>query len=96
MKLSGEDFLTFYGNYSKSIKLGVYQDKPNRDKLVELLRFQSNKSDGKLVSLKDYVSRMADKQKSIYFVAGESLEHVADSPFLERLSQKGPRVSLYD
>ena len=46
-ELSDEDFLTFYGNYSKSIKLGVYQDKPNRDKLVELLRFQSNKSDGK-------------------------------------------------
>jgi len=85
-------YTQFWDNYGKSIKLGCIDDRANRAKLAKLLRFQSNKSEGKLTSLEDYVQRMKSKQKYIYYITGESLESVKDSPFLEKLNARGYEV----
>ncbi|CAN0209058.1 unnamed protein product, partial [Laminaria digitata] len=85
-------YLQFWEEFSKSIKLGVMEDSANKSKLVKLLRFKTNKSDGRWTSLEDYVGRMPEWQKAIFYIAGESTEAVEKSPFLEKLSTKGLEV----
>lgn len=87
-----EDYKTFFDNFGKNIKLGVHEDSKNRDKLVELLRFYSSKSGDDMTSLKDYVVRMKEDQKDIYYITGESKLAVQDSPFLEGLRKRGYEV----
>lgn len=67
-------YTKFWEEFSKSIKLGVMEDSANKSKLVKLLRFKTNQSDNKWVSLEDYVSRMPEWQSSIFYIAGESTE----------------------
>lgn len=87
-----DDYKTFYENYGRSLKLGVYEDDKNHDKLVELLRFYSTKSEENYTTLEDYISRMKEDQKSIYYIIGENLAQVRSSPFLEKLRKKGYEV----
>jgi heat shock protein 90kDa beta len=61
----------FWKQYGKSIKLGIMEDATNRNRLAKLLRFHTSSSPDKLVSLEEYVERMKDGQKQIYFLAGE-------------------------
>jgi len=75
----------FYSEYSKSIKLGVIEDRSYRAKLSKLLRFPTSKSDGKLISLEQYVDQMKEKQKVIYYITGESIDSCKNSPFVEKL-----------
>merc|ERR1711871_758689 len=95
---SGEEhpYIKFWYEFGRSIKMGVVEDTPNRAKLAKLLRFKSSKTDSEdgpqWVSLDGYVKRMADWQKTIYFVAGESEEQVKKSPFLETALRKGVEV----
>jgi len=91
-KTTAEDYATFWEQYGKSIKLGLIDDRANKAKLIKLLRYQTSKSNGKLASLEDYVDRMKDKQKIIYFITGESIGAVENSPFLERLKKKDYEV----
>ena len=74
----------FYKNFSPLMKTGVNSDYANRDKIINLLRFESSTTEkGKLTSLKDYVARMGSEQKEIYYVSGDHRDMIERNPNLE-------------
>ncbi|KAI6647879.1 HSP90 [Oopsacas minuta] len=89
---NAEDYKKFYEQFSKNLKLGIHEDSQNRKKIADLLRYHSSSSGEDMTSFKDYVSRMKDNQKHIYYITGESLEHVRNIAFVERVKKRGYEV----
>merc|ERR1712048_440194 len=89
---NSEDWKKFYEQFSKNLKLGIHEDQGNREKLANFLRYHTSKSGEDMISLKEYVARMKEGQKDIYFITGESKQAVTASPFIEGLKEKGYEV----
>lgn len=87
-----EDYKKFYEQFSKNLKLGIHEDTTNRKKIADLLRFHTSKSGEDQISFKDYIQRMKEGQKDIYYITGESRAAVASSPFIETLKKRGYEV----
>jgi len=90
-----EKYGEFFGQYGRLIKEGVYQDFEHKEALTELLRFKSTKDDG-LVSLREYVERMREDQKAIYYITGQNKISLNNSPLLEMYQKKDIEVLLLD
>jgi len=87
-----EDYKKFYEQFSKNLKLGIHEDSTNRTKIGDLLRFHTSKSGEDQISFKEYIQRMKEGQKDIYYITGESRAAVSNSPFLEALKKRGIEV----
>ncbi len=90
-----EKYAGFFEQYGRLIKEGVYQDFEHKDALTELLRFKSTKEEG-LVSLREYVGRMREDQKSIYYITGQNEVSLKNSPLLEMYKGKDIEVLILD
>ena len=88
-------YFEFYEQYGRLIKEGVYQDFEHKETLTDLLRFKSTKEDG-LVSLREYVDRMREDQKSIYYITGQNQISLRNSPLLEMYEKKDIEVLILD
>jgi HSP90 family molecular chaperone len=91
-KKGGPVYPKFWEEFGKSIRLGLIEDSTNRARLTKLLRYKSSKSEDKYISLEDYVDRMPDDQKNIFFITGESMERIKESPMLEQATAQGVEV----
>jgi molecular chaperone HtpG len=90
-----ERYKKFYQNFGSLFKTGVNSDFANRDKIIDLLRFESTRTENEqLASLKEYVSRMKEGQKEIYYLSGENKEIIKRNPNLEYFRKNEYEVLL--
>ncbi len=92
--LEKEKYEQFFMAFGPILKTGISTDYENRERIAELLRYQSTRSGGTLISLKDYVTRMQPGQEDIFYITGENLTSLENSPHLERLKEKDYEVLL--
>jgi len=92
IKEDKENYKKFYEQFGKNLKLGIHEDTTNRKKIADFLMFSSSQSGDDLTPLKDYVSRMKENQKDIYYITGESKDVVQNSSFVERVKKRGFEV----
>tara|TARA_Y100000389_G_scaffold128022_2_gene125378 strand:+ start:4550 stop:6766 length:2217 start_codon:yes stop_codon:yes gene_type:complete len=76
-----------YSTYQKNIKLGVYEESGDRERIGDLLMFYSLRNESKMISLDDYITEMGEKQDKIYFITGDDMQIMKASPFLEKFRQ---------
>ncbi|VDD75532.1 unnamed protein product [Mesocestoides corti] len=94
-KMSKEDYEKFWKAYAVAIKLGILQDMPNKARLTDLLRFHTSKSETNLTSFSEYISRMKEDQDRIFYINGQNLDEVKNSPFVERVTRMGYEVIYF-
>jgi len=95
LKDDREKYETFFGTFGRQLKYGVYSDfGANKDPLKDLLLFYSSKEQ-KLVTLKEYIDRMPEEQKYIYYASGESYERIAKMPQTEMVLDKGYEILYF-
>ena len=95
IKNDREKYETFYESFGRQLKFGVYSDfGANKDVLQDLLMFKSSHED-KLVTLEEYVSRMPEDQKHIYYAVGESIERIKKLPQTEAVLDKGYEILFF-
>ena len=90
-----KDYIKFYEEFGRPIKEGYYQDRDNRELLEKLVRFKSTKVEG-YTTLADYVSRMQEDQKGIYYITGDNEATLRRSPLIEMYGQKDIEVLIAD
>ena len=93
-KMDNERYEEFYEHFGAILKEGVHTDWSNREKIADLLRYKTTKSDGKRISLKQYIDNMKPDQKEIYYLIGENISTIMNSPALEQLKEKDYEVLL--
>jgi len=90
-----EKFKTFYKAFGPIVKIGLNTDFTNREKLIELLRFESTKTEeGEFVTLKEYAGRMGPDQKEVYYHSGAGRAQLLANPNLEYFQNQGIEVLL--
>lgn len=95
MKNDRENYEKFFRQFGKNIKYDIYKSYGmNADKLKDLLMYESSKED-KYVSLSEYVSRMAENQKDIYYACGTSVSEIKKLPVFDKLMDKGYEVLYF-
>jgi molecular chaperone HtpG len=87
-----DTYLKFWTEFGRAIKEGTSADYENKERLLELLIFESSNDPEKFTTLKDYVARMKEGQNEIYYLTGESRSQVENSPHLEAFKEKGYEV----
>ncbi len=92
--MSAEDYEKFYEEFGAVLKEGIYTDTNKRNKIASLARYKTTRSEGKWVSLDDYIKRMQPDQKEIYYITGDDLNALINSPLLEKLKDKSYEVLL--
>jgi molecular chaperone HtpG len=92
--MEAEKYEQFYREFGPVLKVGIHTDIVNRDKISDLTRYTTTKSEGRLIALKDYVGNMQPDQKDIYYITGDSTTVLLNSPHLEQLKDKGYEVLL--
>jgi molecular chaperone HtpG len=93
MENDREAYVQFWTEFGRVIKEGVHSDLANREKLQDLLLFETTKTDpGTLVSLKEYIERMPENQKEIYYLSGPSRQALEKSPLLEAFAKRDVEV----
>lgn len=90
---TADEYATFWNNFGAVLKEGLVEDPSLRDKLLEICRFKSTKGE-ELISLTDYIERAKDGQDSIFYIAGDDVTKIANSPHLEGFKAKGIEVLL--
>ena len=93
-KMDVEKYNPFYDEFGAVLKEGVHTDPDNKDKITPLTRYKTTKSEDKWVSLDDYVENMKADQKEIYYITGDKLSALLNSPHLEKLKEKDFEVLL--
>ncbi|MFQ6604494.1 MAG: molecular chaperone HtpG [Fidelibacterota bacterium] len=88
-------YTSFWQEFGRPIKEGVYSDHENKEALLDLMRFKSTKTEG-LTGFADYTERMATDQKHIYYITGENEEALRNSPLLELYRNKDLEVLILD
>ena len=90
-----ENYETFFSEFGAQLKFGAYENYGmNKDVLIDLLMFKSSYED-KYVTLKEYVSRMKEGQKDIYYAVGDSIAKIKEMPQIERVLDKGYEVLYF-
>ena len=84
----------FYNEFGRILKLGIHIDLENQDKIADLVRYKTTKSNDRLISLKEYIDNMQEGQEAIYYITGDDLSSLINSPSLERLKEKEYEVLL--
>ena len=93
-KMDDEKYTQFYDAFGAVLKEGVYTDPARKEKIAGLARYKTTKSEDKWVSLDEYVKNMAEGQKEIYYITGDKLPSLLNSPHLEKLKEKDYEVLL--
>ena len=89
-----DEYNIFFNEFGNILKAGIHTDCDNKEKIADLIRYKTTKSNEKFISLKNYVKNMKSDQKSIYYITGNNLSSLIQSPHLESLKEKDYEVLL--
>ncbi|MBF0412639.1 MAG: molecular chaperone HtpG [Desulfamplus sp.] len=93
-EMDKEKFESFYNEFGQVLKAGLPTDYENKDRIASLLRYKTTKSEGKYVTFDEYIERMPEGQKDIYYITGDNFNALINSPLLETLKAKDYEVLL--